>query len=445
MRHYVGVSKRNYDLDSGFYPLGSCTMKHNPAAPRASRSAARPQPAAPAPGPEQDAQGALELMWNLQEALAEISGLPHVSLQPAAGSHGELAGLLLMRAYHEARGEHRTKVLMPDTAHGTNPATVTMAGMEVVKVATDARGDVDIDDLRAKADSDVACLMLTNPNTLGLFDPNIEEIARDLPRRRRDALLRRREPQRGDGDLAPGRHGLRHRPLQPAQVVHPAARRRRPRRRPGRGLRPRRAVPARPVVAREDDGGFLLDDERPQSIGRLRGFQGNFGSSCAPTRTSARWAPTGCCDASETAVLNANYLLARLREHGVAEYLPLAYGELCMHEFVLSGGPMKRELQIKTLDLAKRLLDYGYPPADRLLPAAGRRGADDRADRDRDEGDARRLRGRRRGDPRRGGRGRGGRSGGALQHAGAASGRGGRSEAARDQTGFLAMAIAGSR
>ena len=179
VRHYVGISKRNFDLDSGFYPLGSCTMKHNPRLHE--RAAALPGHARlhPLQDPAR-AQGALELMWRLQGALAEIAGLPHVSLQPSAGSHGELAGLLLTRAYHESRGEtHRHKVLTPDTSHGTNPATVTMAGLEVVKLATDAHGGIDLDDLRAHADGEVACLMLTNPNTLGVFDPNIEAIARD--------------------------------------------------------------------------------------------------------------------------------------------------------------------------------------------------------------------------------------------------------------------------
>ena len=176
VRHYVNLSKRNFDLDSGFYPLGSCTMKHNPRLHE--RVAALPGHARlhPLQDPAR-AQGALELMWNLERALAEIAGLPHVSLQPSAGSHGELAGVLLTRAYHADRGEARTKVLTPDTAHGTNPATVTMAGYEVVKVGTNADGGVDLDDLRAKADETVACLMLTNPNTLGIFDPNIEEIA----------------------------------------------------------------------------------------------------------------------------------------------------------------------------------------------------------------------------------------------------------------------------
>src|SRR5213079_3457403 len=171
------LSKKNFDVDTGFYPLGSCTMKHNPKLHE--RVAALPGHARlhPLQDPEY-AQGALELMWLLERSLSEIAGLPHVSLQPSAGSHGELAGVLLTRAYHEDRGETRTKVLTPDTAHGTNPATVTMAGMQVVKVGTNADGGVDLDDLRAKADTDVACLMLTNPNTLGIFDANIEEIAR---------------------------------------------------------------------------------------------------------------------------------------------------------------------------------------------------------------------------------------------------------------------------
>ena len=179
VRHYNKLSRRNFDLDSGFYPLGSCTMKHNPRLNE--RVAALPGHAKlhPAQDPRR-AQGALELMWLLQESLSEICGLPHVSLQPSAGSHGELAGLLLTRAFHADRGEVRTKVLAPDTSHGTNPASVTMAGYEVVKVATNEDGGVEMDDLRAKIAEDpdqVACLMLTNPNTLGLFDENIAEIA----------------------------------------------------------------------------------------------------------------------------------------------------------------------------------------------------------------------------------------------------------------------------
>ena len=177
VRHYNRLSKRNFDLDTGLLPARLVHDEAQPEAARARRRAAGQRAPAPGAAPKR-AQGALQLMWELQQALGEIAGLPHVSLQPSAGSHGELAGVLLTRAYHEDRGEHRTKVLTPDTAHGTNPATVTMAGYEVVKVGTDERGGVDVDDLRAKAGDDVACLMLTNPNTLGLFDENIEEIAK---------------------------------------------------------------------------------------------------------------------------------------------------------------------------------------------------------------------------------------------------------------------------
>ena len=176
VRHYVRLSTRNFHLDEGFYPLGSCTMKHNPKLHERVAALDGFARLHPLQHPSK-AQGALELMWRLQDALGEIAGLPHVSLQPSAGSHGELAGVLLTRAYHEDRGEQRTKVLTPDTAHGTNPATVTMAGYEVVKVATADDGGVDVEDLRAKADDQVACLMLTNPNTLGLWDRRIEEIA----------------------------------------------------------------------------------------------------------------------------------------------------------------------------------------------------------------------------------------------------------------------------
>ena len=384
VRHYVGISKRNFDLDSGFYPLGSCTMKHNPRLHE--RVAALPGHARlhPLQRPER-AQGALELMWNLQSALSEISGLPHVSLQPSAGSHGELAGVLLTRAYHEDRGETRRKVLMPDTAHGTNPATVTMAGMEVVKLATDAAGGVDLEDLRAKADPDVACLMLTNPNTLGLFDPNIEEIAAIVHGVGATLYYDGANLNAVMGLSRPGDMGF--------DIVHFNLHKSftQPHGGGGPGSGPiavsERIAPflPRPLVVRRDSAGgsqanghppagrsaeffYDLDYDRPKSIGRLRGFQGNYGCFVRAYAYICSLGADGLKDASETAVLNANYLLARLEEHGVAEYLPLAYGELCMHEFVLSGGPMKRGLRIKTLDLAKRLLDFGYHPPTVYFP-----------------------------------------------------------------------------
>ena len=218
------------------------------------------------------AQGALELMFRLQGALAEVRGLPHVSLQPSAGSHGELAGLLLTRAYHEDRGEKRTKVLTPDTAHGTNPATVTMAGYEVVKVGTAEDGGVDVDDLREKAADDVACLMLTNPNTLGLFDRNIEEIAKIVHDAGATLYYDGANLNAVMGIVAPGRHGLRHRPLQPAQDLHAAARRRRPGLGPDRGVRPDRAVPAGAAGGRgraaERRRGALRARLRPAEVDR---------------------------------------------------------------------------------------------------------------------------------------------------------------------------------
>jgi glycine dehydrogenase subunit 2 len=367
VRHYVGVSKRNYDLDSGFYPLGSCTMKHNPRLHE--RAAALPGHARlhPLQDPEH-AQGALELMWLLQGALAEISGLAHVSLQPCAGSQGELAGVLLSRAYHEDRGEQRHKVLTPDTAHGTNPATVTMAGLEVVKLDTNEAGGVDLEDLRRKADRDVACLMLTNPNTLGIFDANISEIAEIVHGVGATLYYDGANLNAIMGLSRPGDMGF--------DIVHFNLHKSftQPHGGGGPGSGPI-AVSERispflpvPVVARGADGAFTLDHERPKSIGRLRAFHGNYGTFVRAYAYICSLGADGLKDASETAVLNANYLLARLQEQGLAEYLPLAFGELCMHEFVLSGGPMKRRLNVKTLDLAKRLLDFGFHPPTVYFP-----------------------------------------------------------------------------
>jgi glycine dehydrogenase subunit 2 len=367
VRHYVNLSKRNFDLDSGFYPLGSCTMKHNPRLHE--RAAALPGHARlhPFQDPKRS-QGALELMWNLERALGEVAGLPHVSLQPSAGSHGELAGVLLTRAYHEDRGETRTKVLTPDTAHGTNPATVTMAGMTVVKVGTNADGGVDVEDLRAKADEDVACLMLTNPNTLGIFDSNIEEIASIVHAVGATLYYDGANLNAVMGVTRPGDMGF--------DIVHFNLHKTftQPHGGGGPGSGPI-AVSDRiepylmvPRVVKHDDGSFDLETERPKSIGRLRGFQGNYGTFVRSYAYIRSLGAEGLKDASQTAVLNANYLLARLHKLGVADKLPLAYGKLCMHEFVLSGAPMKRDLGIKTLDLAKRLLDYGFHPPTVYFP-----------------------------------------------------------------------------
>ena len=372
VRHYNRLSRRNFDLDTGPYPLGSCTMKHNPRVNE--RVAALPGHAGlhPAQDPKR-AQGALELMWRLERALEEICGLPHVSLQPSAGSHGELAGLLLTRAYHEDRGEERAKVLTPDTSHGTNPATVTMAGYEAVKVATDERGGVDLDDLRTKADGDVACLMLTNPNTLGVFDENITEIAQIVHGVGGTLYYDGANLNAIMGWSRPGDMGF--------DIVHVNLHKSfsQPHGGGGPGAGPiavsDRIEPYLPVpriVRAEGSNGaaprFDLDYSGSKSIGRLRGFQGNFGVFVRAYAYIRSLGGDGLKDASETAALNANYLLARLREGRGGKYMPLAFDRLCMHEFVLSGAPAKRELGVKTLDIAKRLLDYGFHPPTIYFP-----------------------------------------------------------------------------
>ena len=372
VRHYNRISRRNFDLDSGFYPLGSCTMKHNPRLNE--RVAALPGHARlhPAQDPKR-AQGALELMWHLQETLAEICGLPHVSLQPSAGSHGELAGLLLTRAYHADRGEQRSKVLTPDTAHGTNPATVTMAGFEVIKVATNERGGVDIDDLRAKASEEVACLMLTNPNTLGLFDENIVEIAAVVHEKGGTLYYDGANLNAIMGHSRPGDMGF--------DIVHVNLHKSfsQPHGGGGPGGGPIAVsdriepfLPRPQVVRREGSNGseprFDLDFERPKSIGRLRGFQGNFGVFVRSLAYMLSLGGDGLTEASETAVLNANYLLATLKKGRAGRYLPVAFDRICMHEFVLSGKPAKGELGVQTLDIAKRLLDFGFHPPTVYFP-----------------------------------------------------------------------------
>jgi glycine cleavage system P protein (glycine dehydrogenase) subunit 2 len=372
VRHYNRISRRNFDLDTGFYPLGSCTMKHNPRLNE--RVAALPGHARlhPAQDPKR-AQGALELMWLLQRSLSEICGLPHVSLQPSAGSHGELAGLLLTRAYHADRGEDRHKVLTPDTAHGTNPATVTMAGYEVVKLDSNDRGGIDLDDLRAKADDDTACLMLTNPNTLGLFDENIAEIASIVHEAGGTLYYDGANLNAIMGHSRPGDMGF--------DIVHVNLHKSfsQPHGGGGPGAGPiavsERIEPFLPrpqVVRREGQNGgepaFDLDHERPKSIGRLRGFQGNFGVFVRSYAYMLSLGGDGLQEASETAVLNANYLLAKLSEGKAAKYTPIAFDRRPMHEFVLSGAKAKKQLGVQTLDIAKRLLDFGMHPPTVYFP-----------------------------------------------------------------------------
>jgi glycine dehydrogenase subunit 2 len=362
VRHFTALADRTFGVDTGFYPLGSCTMKHNPRVNE--RVVALPGFRDLHPLQEEDgAQGALELMWRLQEILAEVCGLGAVSLQPAAGSQGELTGLMLMRAYFADRGEgeQRTTVITADTAHGTNPASVTMAGYALQKVETDARGNLDLDDLRAKVNEETAGLMLTNPSTLGLFDEHIEEVAAIF--HEAGALLYYDGANLNAvcGISRPGDMGF--------DIVHINLHKTFSQPHggggPGGGPIVVREIlePFLPVPAVVRDGGrFRLDYDRPKSIGKVRGYTGPFGVFVRSYAFIRSYGPA-LRAMSEAAVLNANYMLARLRD---AYELP--FDRLCMHEFVLSARGLKREHGITALDVAKRLMDYGFHPPTIYFP-----------------------------------------------------------------------------
>jgi glycine dehydrogenase subunit 2 len=312
---------------------------------------------------EDGSQGALELMWRLQEALIEVSGLHACSLQPAAGSQGELTGLMLMRAYFADRGEaeQRDTIVTADTAHGTNPASVTMAGYKLAKVRTDPRGNVDVAHLRELVDERTAGLMLTNPSTLGLFDEHIEEIAAIF--HEVGALLYYDGANLNAvcGISRPGDMGF--------DIVHINLHKTfsQPHGGGGPGGGPivvrDRLEPFLPVPAVVKDGDrFRLDHDRPKSIGKVRGYTGPFGVFVRSYAYIRSYGP-GLREMSETAVLNANYLLARLKD---AYDLP--FERLCMHEFVLSARSLKRDHGISALDVAKRLMDYGFHPPTIYFP-----------------------------------------------------------------------------
>jgi glycine dehydrogenase subunit 2 len=362
VRHFTALADRNFGVDTGFYPLGSCTMKHNP---RVNERVVN------LPGfrdlhpyqEEEGAQGALELMWRLQEILAEVCGLHAVSLQPAAGSQGELTGLMLMRAYFADRGEadQRRIVITADTAHGTNPASVAMAGFELQKVETDDRGNLDLDDLRAKVDDRTAGLMLTNPSTLGLFDEHIAEVSEIF--HDAGALLYYDGANLNAvcGISRPGDMGF--------DIVHINLHKTFSQPHGGGGpgggpiavreiLEPFLPVPA---VVRDGDA-FRLDHDRPKSIGKVRGFGGPFGVFVRSYAYIRAYGPA-LREMSEAAVLNANYLLARLKD-----VYDLPFDRLCMHEFVLSASNLKREHGITALDVAKRLMDHGFHPPTIYFP-----------------------------------------------------------------------------
>jgi glycine dehydrogenase subunit 2 len=362
LRHFTKLSTRNFGIDTGFYPLGSCTMKYNPRVNE--RLVGTPGFRDLHPLQEEDAaQGALELMWRLQEILIEVSGLHACSLQPAAGSQGELTGLMLMRAYFNDRGEgaQRDTVITADTAHGTNPASVTMAGYKLAKVRTDPRGNLDVAHLRELVDERTAGLMLTNPSTLGLFDENIEDVESIF--HDAGALLYYDGANLNAvcGISRPGDMGF--------DIVHINLHKTFSQPHGGGGpgggpivvrdtLEPFLPVPA---VVRDGDR-YRLDFDRPRSIGKVRGYTGPFGVFVRSYAYIRSYGPR-LREMSETAVLNANYVLARLRD---AYDLP--FDRLCMHEFVLSARNLKREHGITALDVAKRLMDYGFHPPTIYFP-----------------------------------------------------------------------------
>ena len=361
VRHFTALADRTFGVDTGFYPLGSCTMKHNPRVNE--RVVNLPGFRDLHPLQEEDgAQGALELMWRLQEILAEVAGLDAVSLQPAAGSQGELTGLMLMRAYFEDRDEgKRRKVFVADTAHGTNPASVTMAGYELEKVGTDERGNLDLESLRERVGEDTAGLMLTNPSTLGLFDEFIVDVAKIF--HDAGALLYYDGANLNAvcGISRPGDMGF--------DIVHYNLHKTFSQPHGGGGpgggpiavrssLEPFLPVP---LVARDGDA-YRFDYDRPKTIGKVRGYYGPFGVFVRSYAFIRAYGPH-LKEMSEAAVLNANYLLARLR--GAYD---LPFDRLCMHEFVLSARNLKRDHGVTALDVAKRLMDYGFHPPTIYFP-----------------------------------------------------------------------------
>jgi len=391
VRHFTNLSTLNMSVDTHFYPLGSCTMKYN--SKRNERMAALPGIADLHPlQPDETIQGLLELLYELQRMLGEISGLPAVSLQPAAGAHGELAALMVAAAHFRHIGQHRTKVLAPDSAHGTNPASARMAGFDFVTVKSRAGGMVDLDDLQSKLDDRIAVFMITNPSTLGLFDRQVPQIARLVHERGGLVYLDGANMNAILGIARPGDFGadmMHYNPHKTFSGPHGGGG-------PGAGpicvaakLEPYLPVP---VVVREEGSGFRvqgsaqklsshadlnpeprtlnptsnpeprtlnpyyrLDFDRPLSIGRVRSFFGNVGVLVRAYCYLRTHGPDGLKAVAENAVLNANYLLSRVKH-----ILPVPQGDRCMHEFVATAAPLKKKNGVTAMDLAKRLLDFGF-------------------------------------------------------------------------------------
>jgi glycine dehydrogenase subunit 2 len=352
VRHYTNLSTLNMAIDANFYPLGSCTMKYNPK--RNERLAGLSGLAALHPYQDEGSvQGLLELLHGLQEMLAEIAGLDAVSLQPAAGAHGELTAMLVAAAYFRDRGQRRTRVLIPDSAHGTNPSSAHLAGFEAVTIKSDARGLVDLDDFRAKLDDRAAVFMITNPNTVGLFDPQVGAIARLLHERGALLYLDGANMNAILGVVRPGDMGvdlMHYNPHKTFSGPHGGGG-------PGAGPIAVRAPLApylpTPLVARRADGTYGLDADRPQSIGRVRSFFGNVGVLVRAYCFIRSQGPDGLRAIAQHAVLNANYLMALVRD-----VYPVPFGTRCMHEFVASARGLARDRGLRAMDIAKRLLDH---------------------------------------------------------------------------------------
>lgn len=361
MRHYTALSKRNHGVDSGFYPLGSCTMKYNP---KINEMVARFSGFAHI-HPLQESyqvQGAMALLYDLQESLKEITGMDEVTLQSAAGAHGEWTGLMIIRAYHEANGDmKRTKVLVPDSAHGTNPASASVAGFETITIPSNADGLVDLEALKGVVGADTAALMLTNPNTLGLFEEHILEMTAIVHEAggkvyydgaNLNAILGKARPGDMGFDVVhlnlhktfTGPHGGGGPGSGPVGVKQDLV-----------------AFIPKPVLIKVGDS-YVWDYNRPQSIGRVKPYYGNFGINVRAYTYIRSMGPDGLRAVSENAVLNANYMLRKL-----APYYDVPFDRHCKHEFVLSGRRQKK-LGVRTLDIAKRLLDFGYHPPTIYFP-----------------------------------------------------------------------------
>lgn len=361
VRHYTQLSQRNYGVDAGFYPLGSCTMKYNPKVNEDMASLSGFVNVHPCQD-EKTVQGCLELIWKADRLFSEITGMERFTFQPAAGAHGEMTGLMIIKAWHESRGDHaRRKIIIPDSAHGTNPASAAIAGFDVVEIKSDENGLVNPRELEKAIDGETAGLMLTNPNTLGLFEKHIPEIARMIHEAGGLLYYDGANMNAIMGITRPGDMGF--------DVVHLNLHKTfsTPHGGGGPGAGPvgvaKELVPFLPAPTVEYDGSkFIVDYDRPLSIGRVRSFHGNFTVAVKAYAYILSMGAKGLRQVSETAVLNANYILAKLRD---IYYLP--YDRHCMHEVVFSAENQKK-LGISALDIAKRLLDYGFHPPTIYFP-----------------------------------------------------------------------------